>query len=186
MEVDKEEVDTAQLLLSFTSDSTCFSSSSSSSSLSSHSSISSSSLSTSSGRPSIYARHYSEDDLVKCLQFMQRSNLHPDKASSQFHEETGILIPPSTLRSRVCNLGSSSALTDGTYVAHHGSAPNLTSLERPCFADWIRQHSNACLCLSKELLNEKVIEIAAQRGHIMKSPPSKPWWHDFFKEVCLV
>jgi hypothetical protein len=69
-----------------------------------------------------------------------------------------------------------------TVIAPRGS-PYLTPDQRQEFADWVLTHSRMHMCLTKQLLNAKVMQLAALNGHDLNNPPGKHFWHDFFKEV---
>ena len=136
-------------------------------------------------RPDTSSINYDETDICRCLSAMQTDNLTPEAASEAYPTSSGFCIPASTLRSRFKRLRGSSSLTDGTFVPTHGS-PILSWDQDNFFADWIRDHALADSCLTMEVLNAKVMQLAAASGHPLKQPPSKDFWSRFFQRVCLV
>jgi len=158
------------------------SSSSSNSASSSSSSASSSSSSASTRAP--YSQGYSESDMLACLKLITESNgsIGARAASSAYEKENQIHVPPSTIQSRYRNLSSNLQLPDDPYVPVHGS-PILSQAERRDFHDWVLAHARAHICLTPELLNAKVMQLASLNGRTLSKPPGRHFWRGFFRQV---
>jgi hypothetical protein len=134
--------------------------------------------SSTSSRPSHYAQNYSEADIDKCVKIMQDTAVGARSACSSYFREHHIEVPHTTVNSRYMKMMS------GKPDPLRGSAYLFPS-QRQQLADWIILHSRAHLCLTKELLNAKVMQLASFNGQDMKIPPGKHFWSAFFKEVIF-
>jgi hypothetical protein len=147
-----------------------------------HVAAASDSSSSSSSRPHQYAQNYSEADLNACVKMMVDSNgkVGARAASSAYCREHAIHVPHSTIQSRYLKQASGELEADVLRAKAY-----LTPSQRKHFADWIVAFSRAHLCLNKELLNAKVMELAFSNGRTFSKPPGKHFWRDFFREVGL-
>jgi hypothetical protein len=145
---------------------------------SSSSSCSCSSSSSSSARPHHYCQDYSAADIDACVKIMVDSNgkTGARAASTEYFRAKNIRVPHVTVLHHYekRNEVSDDVLRGSAYLA-----PS----RRQHFADWILTHSRAHMCLTKQLLNLKVMQLAFVNGKEVSKPPGKHFWRDFFQEV---